>query len=436
MAATGLAACGGSGSPSKPARATPPPSASAAVVPDAPAVARPARRADDVRTPQLRHLQAAVVGALAPDGGSVGVLIEDLVTGQVLFTRAAGIGRPPASVEKLYTSTAALSLLGPDTRLHTDVLGAGELEPGGVWHGDLYLRGDGDPTFGDGTFNRLYEDGYGPTAAQLVAQLRRDGIRRVAGFLVADESRFDDDRGGPATNNQPDIPDYGGELSALVYDHGATAKGYTPATFAANEVALTARAQGIGLFAFGSGRTPGGARLLATVASPPLSVLIRLMDVPSDDLFADLLAKQVGYRFFGRGTLTMGAIEIGQDIAAHYGIEPTILDGSGLDKSDRSSPEQIVSLLRQLWGTPIGQDVQAALPVVGETGTVRGIGVHTAAQGHCEAKTGTLNYVSNLAGWCSATDGHTLAFAVMIDGPSNWQAFGALAKVVAAIAAY
>ena len=45
----------------------------------------------------------------------------------------------------------------------------------------------------------------------------------MTGHIFADESLFDADRGGPATNNQPDTPDYGGEMSALVYDHGMSA---------------------------------------------------------------------------------------------------------------------------------------------------------------------------------------------------------------------
>src|SRR6202034_3805957 len=126
----------------------------------------------------------------------------------------------PASVEKLYTTVAVLNLLGPSTRLQTTVLGTGTLGHGGVWHGNLYLRGGGDPTFGDGTWNREYADGYGPNAAQLVSQLRKAGIRRVTGHIFADETLFDRDRGGPDTHNRADIPDYGGEMSSLVYDHG------------------------------------------------------------------------------------------------------------------------------------------------------------------------------------------------------------------------
>ena len=60
---------------------------------------------------------------------------------------------------------------------------------------------------------------------QLAKQLRHAGIRRVTGHIFADESLFDTDRGGPATNNLPDTPDYGGEMSALVYDHGMSTRG-------------------------------------------------------------------------------------------------------------------------------------------------------------------------------------------------------------------
>src|SRR6202034_619405 len=127
------------------------------------------------------------------------------------------------------------------------------------WHGNLYLRGDGDPTFGDGGFNRVYERGEGPTAAEFVAQLRRDGIK-------------------PATGNQPDTPDYGGELSALVYDHGDTSGKLTPATFAARELALSLRAQKVRAFAATvAKRSPRGAHTLAGVASPPPPRLLSVM---------------------------------------------------------------------------------------------------------------------------------------------------------------
>ena len=71
--------------------------------------------------------------------------------------------------------------------------------------------------------------------------------------LFADESLFDTDRGGPATDNLPDTPDYGGELSALVYDHGMSTARMSPAVFAAHELALTMR--GIGMRVGAASRT-------------------------------------------------------------------------------------------------------------------------------------------------------------------------------------
>jgi D-alanyl-D-alanine carboxypeptidase/D-alanyl-D-alanine-endopeptidase (penicillin-binding protein 4) len=160
------------------------------------------------------------------------------------------------------------------------------------------------------------------------------------------------------------------------------------------------------------------------------------MDVPSDDLIADMLAKQLGARLAAEGTLAAGASEITQAIAHDYGLHPTIFDGSGLDRDDRTTPAQVVTLLRRVSGTPTGALLYAALPVVGRTGTVEEIGVRTPAANHCVAKTGTLNNVTNLAGYCHARGGSTLAFALMIDGPANYQAVPMLSRVVAAIARY
>jgi D-alanyl-D-alanine carboxypeptidase/D-alanyl-D-alanine-endopeptidase (penicillin-binding protein 4) len=375
--------------------------------------------------------------ALAHAGPHVGLVVQNLTSGQLLYSLNADVGRPPASVEKLYTTVAALNLLGPSLQLQTTVLGTGELEPGGIWRGNLYLHGGGDPTFGDGSWNAAYEHGYGPTALQLAQQLRHDGIRRVTGHIFADESLFDSDRGGPATNNLPDTPDYGGEMSALVYDHGMSAGHMSPAVFAAHELALTLRGMGDSVGAAGRTRdTPSGAAQLAVVKSPPLSVLVKLMDVPSDDLIADMLAKQLGARLLGQGTLAAGATEIEQAIASGYRLHPTIFDGSGLDRDDQTTPAQVVTLLRRVSGTPTGGLLYAALPVVGRTGTVEGIAVRTPAANHCVAKTGTLDNVTNLAGYCRTRGGSSLTFALMIDGPANYQATPMLSSVVAAIARY
>jgi D-alanyl-D-alanine carboxypeptidase/D-alanyl-D-alanine-endopeptidase (penicillin-binding protein 4) len=382
---------------------------------------------------QLRDALSPQLGKAGPDSGA---FVYDITAGRELFALRAEVNRPPASVEKLYTSVAVLTELGPAARLRTSLLGTGHLGPGGVWHGDLYLHGDGDPSFGDGAFNSVWEGGYGPTAQQLVAQLRRLRLTRVTGPLFGDGSLFDARRGGPNTGYAADIPDIGGQLAALTYDHGATTRRLSPGAFAARELALTMHGAHIRVNASPvTATTPPEARELASVSSPPMSVLLKLTDVPSDDFFAEMLTKQLGARFASGGTTAEGA-QVISSVVGGFGVNPTIVDGSGLSRSDRSSPVEVVDLLRSVWGTPTGRVLRGSLPIVGVNGTARRIGMHTAAQGRCVAKTGTLDYVTNLAGYCNGRGGHVLAFALFLDGPSNGQSMILLSPMVAAIARY
>jgi D-alanyl-D-alanine carboxypeptidase/D-alanyl-D-alanine-endopeptidase (penicillin-binding protein 4) len=386
--------------------------------------------------PAVIALGSELTAQLKAAGPGSGALVYDLTRGRELFALRSKIARPPASVEKLYTTVAVLNELGPDARLQTAVLGTGQLAADGVWEGDLYLRGGGDPTLGDGTFNQIWEDGYGPTALELANQLRRSGIRRVAGRVIGDPSLFDSRPGAPNTGYAPDVPDIGGQLAGLTYDHGAATKHLTPGAFAARELVLTMRSDGIHARAARyTARTPPSARVLTSVNSPPMSVLLKLMDVPSDDFFAEMLTKQLGTRFGSAGSTVAGAAVI-RSVVAGLGVEPAIVDGSGLSRQDRSSPEQVVDLLRAVWGTALGPVLRASLPLVGVNGSARGIAVGSAARGRCLAKTGTLDYVSNLAGYCHSRDGHTLAFALFVDGPSNSRAFVLIGRMVAAIARY
>jgi D-alanyl-D-alanine carboxypeptidase/D-alanyl-D-alanine-endopeptidase (penicillin-binding protein 4) len=425
LAMLALAACGGGGGART--RSTPVTEAGLPAVPDQPTAVHRSG------PPGAARLRAALTRILRPAGPGSGASVYDLQHRATIVSLRDATKRPPASLEKLWTTVALLRKLGPDARLHTTVLGTGQLGARGVWHGNLYLKGGGDPTLGDGHFNKVWLRGYGPTAAQLVAQLRDDGIRRVTGKLIGDASLFDAMRGGPSSGGAPDIPDFGGELSALTYDHGGSL-GLTPGAFAAKELALALKsARIIATPAKLTNTAPRHARRLAIVSSPPLSVLIRLMDVPSDDLFAEMLTKQLGARFAHAGTTKAGAQVITKVIHS-FNLHPTIVDGSGLSRADRASPLEVVDLLRYVWRTPLGDRLTASLPVVGLEGTVRRIGAGTAAQGHCVAKTGTLNNVTNLAGYCHAKGHRAVAFALFIDGPSNEKALTILTKAIAAIA--
>jgi D-alanyl-D-alanine carboxypeptidase/D-alanyl-D-alanine-endopeptidase (penicillin-binding protein 4) len=435
LAAGAVAGCGIGAQPKRAAR---PPAAGATLPsPTAPSPTTTTTAATAPAPPPLggmHQLHVELAHEMGLAGRGSGAYVYDLTTGTPVFSLRAATKRPPASVEKLFTSMAALYQMGPRVRFHTTVLGRGWLSASGVWHGSLYLRGGGDPTFGSSGFNHLYEQGYGPTVTQLVSELRQDGIRRVTGRVIGDASLFDYKPGVPSSGFAPDLGDIGGELSALTYDHGLSGK-LTPGAFAAHALALALRADHVwALAAPRTGVTPAHARPLARVSSPPLRTILSLMNVPSDDLFAEMLTKQLGARFGGAGTTADGAKVIEGTINTTYDLHPKIVDGSGLSRHDRASPLEVVDLLRTVWRTPLGNMLWDSLPTVGVDGTVATIATGTPAQGHCIAKTGTLDDVSNLAGYCHSAGHQVIAFALFVDGPENWQALPLEAKMVADIA--
>ena len=101
-----------------------------------------------------------------------------------MFAWKAGTPRILASNTKLFTSSAALARFGTEGTLGTEVLGDGELDENGVWRGNLYLRGGGDPTFGSSTYTRRFYGG-GATVQQLAKLIDRAGVERVTGRVSA-----------------------------------------------------------------------------------------------------------------------------------------------------------------------------------------------------------------------------------------------------------
>ncbi|WP_350276877.1 D-alanyl-D-alanine carboxypeptidase/D-alanyl-D-alanine-endopeptidase [Kribbella sp. HUAS MG21] len=147
------------------------------------------------------------------DGSQVALVVRDATTGETLYDRNGGQRMLPASNTKLFSSAAAMDVLGPSYRFHTDVLATAPVR-GGQLLGDLYLKGYGDPT--------ALESDY----AALAKQLKAAGVRRVYGNLVADDTYFDNVRLGDswAWDDEPFY--YNAQISALTlapdtdYDSG------------------------------------------------------------------------------------------------------------------------------------------------------------------------------------------------------------------------
>src|SRR3954451_2187222 len=91
-------------------------------------------------------LSARLTREMRGMGAGGGAYVLDLTTHRPLFAWRANVARPPASVEKLYTTSTALLRLGPDATFDTEVLAGVPATPDGTLDGDLWLRGGGDPT--------------------------------------------------------------------------------------------------------------------------------------------------------------------------------------------------------------------------------------------------------------------------------------------------
>jgi serine-type D-Ala-D-Ala carboxypeptidase/endopeptidase (penicillin-binding protein 4) len=375
-------------------------------------------------TADAQSLCGSMKSRLTRGGGQAsGLVVAEAESGRVVCSSAASTQRPLASNMKLFTTSTALARLGPEYRIPTRVLTDGRLDSDGVLHGSLYLQGGGDPTLGVPAFYDHYSDGLGTNLLALSSQIRAAGIRAVTGRLYADDTIFDRLRGvaasGYATSSEI------GPLSGLDFDAGyaspSAATGFTsdPAKLAASQLAQSLRGSGVSIPAtVALGTTPAGSTRIAAVHSPTLTRIIDFTDVNSDNFFAEMLIKLIGARLGGAGTTAAGAAVVAK-FAAQQGSGVHAVDGSGLTRSGRASPQQVVDLLMTMRHSAVGDDFVQDLALAGEEGTVAERMHGTAAYGRCRTKTGTLTGVSNLSGYCFNEDGKVMVFSILMSGVAD-----------------
>jgi D-alanyl-D-alanine carboxypeptidase/D-alanyl-D-alanine-endopeptidase (penicillin-binding protein 4) len=350
-------------------------------------------------------------------GGSSGLLVIDGETGKVVCARAPGRPRSLASNMKLFTTSTALARLGAESRITTLLKTDGGIDRNGVLHGSLYLVGAGDPALGTPSFYRRFLGGLGTNIFQLKREVREAGIKSVTGRLYADDSVFDRLRGvadsGYATS--PEI----GPLSGLSFNSGystpsATGFASDPAITAVATLDASLREAGVSISpSVALGTAPPFSTELARVESPPLSSIVNTTDVYSDNFFAEMLMKLLGARFGGAGTTAAGA-EVVEVFARGHESGVHAVDGSGLTRSNRASPAQVVGLLKSMRGTAVGDEFIQDLALAGHEGTVAERMRGTAAYGRCRTKTGTISAVSNLSGYCFNRDGRVMIFSILM----------------------
>lgn len=353
-------------------------------------------------------------------GSASGLLVVDAETEQVLCASAPGRSRPLASNMKLFTTAAALSKLGPEYRIPTKVFRDGPVDAKGVLHGSLYLQGGGDPALGTPAFYNAYFGGLGTNIFALAPQIKAAGIKSITGRLYADDTVFDRRR-GVADSGYATSP-YIGPLSGLAFNSGfagaTSTSGFSsdPAKLAVGKLARSLR--GVVPPQTALRPTPPNAERVAMVRSPTLDRIVNLTDVYSNNYFAEMLIKLLGARFGGTGTTGAGA-NVVEAFARTYGSTVSAVDGSGLTRSNLSSPREIVDLLLGMQEDPAGEEFIQDLALTGQEGTVASRMEGTAAYGRCRTKTGTISGVSNLSGYCFNRSGRVMAFSILMAGVGN-----------------
>lgn len=374
---------------------------------------------------------AAILDGILQDsrlaGAQASITVRDGDTGQTLYDRDASHRGNPASNEKILTSTAAMSILGPDYTFGTQ-LRSTVAPVSGVVNGDLYLRGTGDPTMTAADYDKMARD------------LAAKGVKKVTGSLIGDDTWFDSTRLGlewawddepyswdaPVSalgvngdtaynNNTAYIKVTGGATAGsaatvavepasshitvvntaktgsstdlyIERDHGSNVvrvSGTIPSGQTGGDLVSVSEPTGYatdvlrqalvrnGVTVTGPTKvgvkTPQGSSILVGRSSMPLSQMLKPMLKWSRNNFAEVLVKAIGQDVAGVGSWDAG-LEAVADYAVSKGADPgafALGDGSGMSRRDYVSAADIADVLTNVRSEPWYATWQDALPVAG-----------------------------------------------------------------------
>ena len=404
------------------------------------------------------------------------------------LSHRAQVPMNPASVMKLVTTFAALETLGPGFVWTTSAHVEGTVKEGRL-HGNLYLKGQGDPKL---VVERLW---------LLLRRVQGLGIRAVAGDIVLDRSAFEaftqtpgDFDGEPLRpyNALPDallinfksvmmtfVPDRAAQVARVHYepalagvqmqasvplmsgecnDYRAALKvdlsdptrfrfdGAYPASCGekswplayADPASYSARVveglwRGMGGELGGrvrEGQVPATLPAAVNASSPPLAETIRDINKFSNNVMAQQLFLTLSQQSKGVGSLS-GSRALVQDWWRERmgSTDAPVLDnGSGLSRSERISAQALARLLQTAWASPLMPELLSSLPIVGVDGTLRRIKGQAAGSAHL--KSGSLRDVVAMAGVVHALSGQRYVLVAIVNHPEAQAARAALEALV------
>ncbi|MEC7640670.1 MAG: D-alanyl-D-alanine carboxypeptidase/D-alanyl-D-alanine-endopeptidase, partial [Nitrospinota bacterium] len=410
--------------------------------------------------------------------GNFGIQIFSLDKGESLYQYQSNHLFIPASNLKLITTAAAMTYLGPNYRFTTELHTDGEVKED-VLHGNLYFKGFGDPKLVTEHMwilaNQLKNQPIKKVGGNLIADDSFfDNVRRVKSWkkkfgaeaynapLGALSFNFNTVTvfvlPGPSAGSKPVVvvdpnTDYTrvsnqavtlpansrnrlivnrvdhGEFNEIVLTGGIPHNGArsryflnitNPAYYAARVFKLFLAQAGVEVTGeIQNGILPDNAKLLLQHESEPLSLILRGLNKFSNNFVAEQVVKAIAAKKFGAPGNTKNGVKVINEYMQSLGFAAdgfTLVDGSGLSRNSRLSPNHIVAVLRDVDGDmSIFPEFISSLAVMGQDGSVKERMNGRSGTQRLRVKTGTLNGVSSISGYFQADNRERFAFSILMN---------------------
>ena len=324
----------------------------------------------------------------------VAVMVYDLDADSAIYRFNERQLLRPASTMKILTAVAAIDRLGGSHRFKTELCYTGKIE-NATLTGNLYCVGGFDPRFNTDDMHAFIES------------LRKMGIDTIRGGLYADKSMKDSALLGSGwcwDDNNP-------VLSPLIYGRRDVFM---------DKFVQELNDAGIVIEAFtATGNTPQEAITICSRFHTIDQILMRMMK-ESDNLYAEAMFYQMAAATGNKQAMGKNAASVVNRLIDKLGLRSAnyrIADGSGLSLYNYVSAELEIQILRYAYrNANIYLHLYPSLPIAGVDGTLKSRMKNVFTLGNVHAKTGTLAGIISLAGYCTASNGHRLCFAIINQG--------------------
>ena len=351
----------------------------------------------DVALPWPRNIQYRLDSLLRHpmfETSTVGLEVYDLTADSILYKVNEHQMLRPASTMKLLTAITAIDKLGGSYQFRTQLYYTGKVEVNTLT-GDLYCVGGFDPRFNIDDMNAFVES------------IRCMGVDTIRGSIVADRSMKDADLLGEGWCWDDDNP----PLSPLTIGRNTQFVDRFIRQLVDDGVVLDVR--------ISDGTLPDSAFHLCSRFHSIDQILLRMMK-QSDNFYAEAMFYQLAAHQGHRPARAKDAAAIVKRLISKVGLGHRpyrIADGSGLSLYNYLSADLEVRLLRYAYrNSTVYLHLLPSLPVAGSDGTLRNRMRGSFAADNVKAKTGTLEGVSALAGYCTAANDHRLCFSIINQG--------------------